>query len=138
MEARQAYFSTTTHNTCKNNLCTASNGNANKHAAFEHISIISDRKRHCKNSEISMHKYHTSTFFRTISTSRPVRSICCRHANMTSCHSSPEVTFPLPSTRQHLSNADSLENKRDYYQNCSVLLHTTVVHNDTRTHMSSS
>jgi len=45
--------------------------------------------------------------------------------------------FPLPSSRQHLSNDDSPEDKRKYYQNCSmlycVLQLCTVILTDIRT-----
>jgi len=44
---------------------------------------------------------------------------------------------PLPSIRHRLSNDDCLEDKREDYQNCSVLLYMTVVRIVIRTHMSS-
>jgi len=44
------------------------------------------------------------------------------------------LQFALPSSRRHLSYDDCLEDKRENYQNCSVL-RTTVTHNDTRTHI---
>ena len=46
------------------------------------------------------------------------------------------VDLPLTSTRHHLSYDDCLEDKRENYQNCSVLyVCTAVVHNDTHTHI---
>jgi len=41
--------------------------------------------------------------------------------------------FPLPSSGYHLNNNDFLQDKKENYQNCSVLC-TTVVRNGTRTH----
>jgi len=42
----------------------------------------------------------------------------------------PSADFP--SSRHHLRYDHCLEDKRENYENCSVLLYTTVVHNDTQ------
>jgi len=45
---------------------------------------------------------------------------------------------PLPSSRHHLSYDDCLEDKRENYQNCSVLCSVRQLYTMIRTHVSSS
>jgi len=47
-------------------------------------------------------------------------------------------SVPLRTIRQHLSYGDCLEDKREDYQNCSVLYGVIIVHNHMHTDMSSS
>jgi len=64
---------------------------------------------------------------------RMLRLALWRCDNVDGCINQVTPRHPLPSSSHHLSYDYCLENKMEYYQNCSALC-TTVVHNDSHTY----